>query len=105
MFQNLAHKFPNLNLYLEQAQIRKKPEEYVKSTVMLSIIFTVAIGISLTLFLLKSEKSLFLLLLLLPMPVILFYFFISSPKYKAKKRESVKRGHRQHFTEVQITSI
>ncbi|MBI2003108.1 MAG: 50S ribosomal protein L21 [Candidatus Wildermuthbacteria bacterium] len=26
-------------------------------------------------------------------------------KYKAKKRESVKRGHRQHFTEVQITSI
>lgn len=26
-------------------------------------------------------------------------------KYKAKKRESVKRGHRQHFTEVQIASI
>lgn len=26
-------------------------------------------------------------------------------KYKAKKREKVKRGHRQHFTEVQIASV
>ena len=26
-------------------------------------------------------------------------------KFKAKKRESVKKGHRQLFTEVQITSI
>src|SRR3989344_6852811 len=86
MFQYLVHKFPNLNLYLEQAQIRKKPEEYIRNTIILSTIFTIAIGISLTLFLLKFQKSLLLLLLLLPLPIILFYFFISSPKYQAKKR-------------------
>lgn len=86
MFQYIAHKFPRLKLYLEQAQIKKKPEDYIKNTIILSFIFTLAIAVSLTLFLLKSEKSLLLLFLLLPIPIILFFFFINSPKVKAKKK-------------------
>ena len=86
MFQYLASKFPNLNLYLEQAQIKKKAEDYIKNTITLSIIFTVAIAVSLALVLIKSQKSLILLLLLLPLPVVLFYFFLSTPKIKSRKR-------------------
>ena len=85
MFQYLASKFPNLSLYLEQAQINKKPVDYIKSVIILSVIFTASIAVSLALVLIKSQKSLLLLFLLIPLPIILFHFFLNSPKTKAKK--------------------
>ena len=86
MFQYIAAKFPRLKLYLEQAQIRKTPEKYIKGVVFLTIITTICIIISLTMVLIKTEKSLLLLVFLLPLPLILFYFFMSAPKVRARKR-------------------
>ena len=86
MFKYIAQKFPNLKLYLEQAQIKKKPEEYVKKVIILDSITTAAIGVSLTLFLLKAEKSLLILAILIPLFFILLIVFMNSPKVKAKKR-------------------
>lgn len=86
MFRYIAQKFPNLKLYLEQAQIKKRPDEYIKKVFILDSIVTIALGISLTLFLLKAEKSLLFLFILIPLFLILFYVFIHSPKIKAKKR-------------------
>ena len=85
MFQYIASKFPNLKLYLEQAQINKKPQDYVKGVFLLTVIATFGIALSLFFVLFKSQKSLFLLFLLIPLPFILFYFFMNSPKVKAKK--------------------
>jgi archaeal flagellar protein FlaJ len=86
LIEYIAHKFPHLKLYLEQAQINKKPEGYIKSTIILSSIIILCIGISLALVLIKSQKSLFSLIFLLPLYFILFYFFMHTPKIKAKKR-------------------
>lgn|SRR3989344_4822343 len=86
MFQYIAAKFPRLKLYLEQAQIRKTPEKYIKGVVFLTIITTICIIISLTMVLIKTEKSLLLLVFLLPLPLILFYFFMGAPKVRARKR-------------------
>lgn len=86
MLEYIVHRFPNLKMHLEQAHIKKKPEEYIKNVLILTAITTAALMISLTLFLLKSEKSLFLLVFIIPVPFVLFYFFMHSPKIKAKKR-------------------
>lgn len=86
MFKYIASKFPNLKLYLEQAQINKKPEDYVKNVVILTLITTFGIVLSVLFILIKSEKNLLLMFLFIPLPFILFYFFMSSPKFRAKKR-------------------
>lgn len=86
MFEFITHKFPNLKLDLEQAQIKKTPEEYVKKTLILIGIIFLSILISLTLVLIKLEKNLVMLLFLLPLPIILFFYFMNTPKIKAKKK-------------------
>jgi len=86
MFEYIAHRFPNLKLYLEQAQMNKKPSEYVRGVFYLTIIVTAVILASLLLVLLKLDKSPILLFLFIPLPLILFYFFMNSPKIKARKR-------------------
>ena len=85
MYKYIAQKFPSLKLYLEQAHIKKKPEEFVKSAFFMTVMVTVALGVSLALFLLKVDKSLLLLALLIPFALIFFNIIINSPKVKAKK--------------------
>tara|TARA_Y100000034_G_C6891201_1_gene410010 strand:+ start:568 stop:1380 length:813 start_codon:yes stop_codon:yes gene_type:complete len=82
----IAHKFPHLKLYLEQAQIKKKPEEYIKNTIILTSIATFGILIALIFILLKLEKNLFILFLIIPLYFILLLFFLHTPKVKAKKK-------------------
>ena len=86
MFQYIASKFPRLKLYLEQAGMRKTPEQYVKNSFILSLIATSGILLSLFFILLKSGKSLIILFFIIPLPAILFYFFMNSPKLRAKKK-------------------
>jgi len=86
MFESIARKFPNLGLNLEQAQINKKPEDYIKKTLILTGIVTLALLVSLILVLLRTEKSLIILFVIIPLPFILFFFFMNTPKVKAKKR-------------------
>ncbi|MAG47252.1 hypothetical protein CL617_01485 [archaeon] len=85
MFKNLARKFPELKLELIQTNIKKTPEEFVKSSFTLALIATIVLIFVLVLVLLKIDKSLVLALLALPVFFILFLFFIKSPKVKAKK--------------------
>lgn len=86
MFQYIASKFPRLKLHLEQSGIKKTPEQYIKNTIILTLITTFGLFISLFFVLLKLEKSLIILFFLIPLPVILFYFFMNTPKLKAKRR-------------------
>ena len=86
MFQYIAQKFPRLKLHLEQAQIKKTPQQYIKGVIFLTIITFFGILLSLIFVLLKAEKSLFLLVFLLPLLFILFYIFMKTPQVKAKKR-------------------
>jgi len=86
MFKLIADKFPDLKLNLEQAQISKKPEEYIKNVLLMTVIATFGFGMSLVFVLIKAEKSLLFILFLILVPFIIFFFFIHSPKVKAGKR-------------------
>jgi len=87
MFEILAKNFPHLKNDLAQAGMEIKPSDFIKKTVISTIIFTVALLVVGMLVLSKLEVNLAILAILIPViGIMIFGLFINSPKSKIKKR-------------------
>ncbi|MEK6862804.1 MAG: type II secretion system F family protein [Nanoarchaeota archaeon] len=82
----IARQFPYLKIQLAQADIESKPEEFVKKTLIISLIVTLTITIALLMVFYRLNVSLFFGLVAFPIIFIgIFYFLINSPRGKANK--------------------
>jgi archaeal flagellar protein FlaJ len=75
MFKRIAHLFPGLNDKLVQAGLREKPEDFVRSSVLVAFYLTTFVIVFLGIILMKFQVG--MLILVLAFPLLFFFLFIS----------------------------
>ncbi|MFH1209849.1 MAG: type II secretion system F family protein [archaeon] len=84
MYEVIAQRIPGLKNDLIQAGIKTKPEEFVKKTLLSTVIVTLTLLLCGLMILLKLKKSLAFLILIIPLFFIVFSILIRSPKSKIR---------------------
>ncbi len=87
MINAIAKQFPYLKLNLLQAGIDLAPEQFIKKTLINTLIIAVTLTIALILVFLRAEINLAFAFLAFPVIFLLiFYFIVSTPKFRANKK-------------------
>ncbi|AJF62249.1 MAG: Type II secretion system protein [archaeon GW2011_AR20] len=82
----LAKKFPYLKIGLMQADINQTPEQFIKKSLITSLIVSITLTLASIMVFSRLEVSLLIPLLLFPVIYIaVFFFFMHSPTAKSNK--------------------
>ncbi|MBU2633846.1 MAG: type II secretion system F family protein [Nanoarchaeota archaeon] len=84
MYEVIAKKFPGLKNELIQAGMNVKPEDFIKKTILLTILITFTLFACFLLIFLKLELGLGLLFLIIPLSFFVFILLLKSPRTKIK---------------------
>lgn len=79
--------FPNLHILLKQAHIKETPEQFIKKTLILSVLFAFILNIPVFFIFLKEKIVIFSFLTFFFFFLLGFFFFFSIPKFSQKKKQ------------------